>query len=269
EILLKGMIIQSGNDASVALAEHVAGSESAFADLMNHHAKKLGMASTHFENSTGMPGKNHITTPRDMATLAIAVIREFPEYYKWYSEKKYTYNKITQYNRNKLLWRNKFVDGVKTGHTESAGYNLVTSALQNNMRLVTVVMGTKSEDARATESQKLLNYGYRFYETHKLYDAGIPIAESKIWKGTDDQLPLGIKKDLYITIGRGQYKKLNAEMNMDAQITAPAQKGQQYGTLNISIENEQLKEVPLVALENVTEGSVWKRIYDSTMLIMQ
>lgn len=269
EKLLKGMIIQSGNDASVALAEHVAGSESAFADLMNHHAKKLGMKNTNFSNSTGMPGKKHITTPRDMATLAVAVIREFPEYYKWYSEKKYTYNKITQYNRNKLLWRNKFVDGVKTGHTESAGFNLVTSALQNNMRIITVVMGTKSEEARATESQKLLNYGYRFYETHKLYDAGVPVTETKIWKGSDEQLSLGIKDDLYITIGRGQYKKLNAEMNMDAKITAPAQKGQQYGTLNISIENEQLKEVPLVALENVNEGSVWKRIYDSAMLMMQ
>ncbi len=267
--LLKGMIIQSGNDASVALAEHVAGSEDAFANLMNHHAQKLGMANTNFMNSTGMPGEKHITTPRDMVTLSIALIKEFPEYYKWYSEKQYTYNKITQYNRNKLLWRNKFVDGVKTGHTESAGFNLVTSALQNDMRIVTIVMGTKSEEARARESQKLLSYGYRFYETHKLYEAGTPIAETKVWKGDADKLPMGIKEDLYVTIGRGQYKKLNAEINIDTQITAPVQKSQQYGTLDISIENEQLTQVSLVALENIDKGSAWKRMYDSVMLMMQ
>lgn len=269
EKLLKGMIIQSGNDASVALAEHVAGSEDAFANLMNHHAQKLGMTNTNFMNSTGMPGKKHITTPRDMVTLAIALIKDFPEYYKWYSEKKYTYNKITQYNRNKLLWRNKFVDGVKTGHTESAGFNLVTSALQNDMRIVTIVMGTKSEEARARESQKLLSYGYRFYETHKLYEAGTPVAETKVWKGDADKLPMGIKEDLYVTIGRGQYKKLNAEINIDTQITAPVQKSQQYGTLDISIENEQLTQVPLVALENIDKGSAWKRMYDSVILMMK
>jgi len=220
--LLKGMIIQSGNDATVALAEQIAGTEASFATLMNTYAQQLGLTRSHFVNSTGLPDKEHYTTARDIVRIARALIREFPEYYQWYSEKQFSYNDITQYNRNKLLWRDESVDGLKTGHTESAGYCLVTSAERDSMRLISVVLGTKSEEARADASQSLLNYGFRFFETHKLYDSNTRLTTARIWKGAGDSAELGLADTLYITIPRGEYKNLDASMQLQEQITAPA-----------------------------------------------
>ena len=222
EELLQGMIIQSGNDATVALAEYVAGSEDSFADAMNKHAAEIGLTGSHFINSTGLPDENHYMTARDIATLASLVISQYPEYYKWYSQKEYTFNDITQHNRNKLLWRDPSVDGLKTGHTESAGYCLVTSAKKEGMRLITVVLGTDSANARADASQALLNYGFRFFETHKLYDAGTQLTSSRIWKGSSETIALGLDHDLFVTIPRGQYNSLDASMNIDQRIMAPA-----------------------------------------------
>ena len=269
EELLKGMIIQSGNDASVALAEFVAGSEDAFVPLMNAHAKNLGLNGTQFANSTGLPHKDHYTTPRDMARLAAVLIREYPDHYGWYSEKKYTYNNITQSNRNLLLYRDDSVDGVKTGHTESAGYCLVASARRDDMRLISVVMGTSSEKARAQESQKLLNYGFRFFETHRLYAAGEPLKQMRIWKGALEALPLGLSEELYVTVPRGQYKDLKASLNVDKTILAPASKGQTFGSVNINLGEEVLAQRPLVALQDVAKGSLWQQVTDHIMLMFQ
>jgi len=269
EQLLKGMIIQSGNDASVALAEHVAGSEEAFATLMNQYARQLGLNGTHFVNCTGLPHEEHYTTPRDMARLTAALIREFPQYYAWYAEKEYTYAGIKQHNRNKLLWQDEHVDGVKTGHTESAGYCLVASAKQEQMRLISVVMGTKSEKARAAESQKLLDYGFRFFETHLLYKAGEPLKTTRIWKGEAEDLPLGLTKNLYITVPRGRYNQLNASLTVEKEITAPASKGQAFGNVNVSLGEKTLATQPLVSLQEVAEGSLWQRMSDSVMLLFE
>jgi D-alanyl-D-alanine carboxypeptidase (penicillin-binding protein 5/6) len=269
EQLLKGMIIQSGNDATVALAEYVAGSEDAFVSLMNQHAAELGMTASHFMNSTGLPHKDHYTTPRDLAKLAQALIRDFPEHYEWYSEKKFTYNNIKQYNRNKLLWRNQYVDGIKTGHTESAGYCLVASMERDDMRLISVVLGTKSEEARAAESQKLLTYGFRFFETHRLYAANEPLTTAHIWKGQTDKLPLGLKQDLYLTIPKGQYKKLDANMQIDARITAPAKKGESFGTVNVSLGDKQYAQRKLVALKDIAAGSLWGNLVDDIKLLFE
>ena len=267
--LLKGLIIQSGNDASVALAEHVAGSEDSFVPLMNAHAERLSLSGTHFANSTGLPHPEHYTTARDMALLAAAIIRDFPDHYEWYSEKSYTYNNITQGNRNLLLFRDESVDGLKTGHTEAAGFCLVASAERDKMRLISVVMGTKSEKARAQESQKLLNYGFRFYETHLLYSAGQELKEMRIWKGEAESLKLGLSDELYVTVPRGQYKSLNASLNVDKTIIAPASRGQTFGTVNIHLDDELLAERPLVALQDVPKGGVVQLIKDNVLLLFQ
>jgi D-alanyl-D-alanine carboxypeptidase (penicillin-binding protein 5/6) len=269
EQLLKGMIIQSGNDATVALAEYVAGSEDAFVSLMNQHAAELGMVDSHFVNSTGLPHKNHYTTPRDLARLAHALIRDFPEHYEWYATKKYTYNNISQYNRNKLLWRNKFVDGIKTGHTESAGFCLVASAMRDDMRLISVVLGTRSEEARAEESQKLLSYGFRFFETHRLYAANEALTKARIWKGAQEELPLGLSEDLYLTIPKGQYKNLDASMDIDVRITAPAEKGASFGKVNIKLGDEQYAQRELVALSSIEKGSLWGSLIDEIKLLFE
>ena len=258
ELLLKGLIIQSGNDASVALAEHVAGSEDAFVDMMNQYAANMGMDNTYYKNSTGWPDVEHLTSARDIATLAEAFIKDFPEHYKGYSEKVFTYNKIKQYNRNKLLWRDKTVDGLKTGHTESAGYCLVASAKRADMRLISVVLGTASESARASVSQSLLNYGFRFYETHKLYAAGESLSESRVWKGDKETVALGLANDLYVTIPRGSYKKMDALMDVDANITAPLKKGSHLGEVRITLNDEELSNMPLVSLQRVEEGSIFQ-----------
>lgn len=263
--LMKGLIVQSGNDATVALAEHVAGTERAFVDLMNQYAATLGMNGTHYLNSTGWPEEGHLTTARDIATLALAVINEFPEHYAWYKEKVYTYNNIKQYNRNKLLWNDDSVDGIKTGHTESAGYCLVASALRSDMRLISVALGTDSEKARASVSQSLLNYGFRFFETHKLYSAGEALNRSRVWKGENEKVSLGLLQDLYITIPRGSYADLEAIMDVDANIVAPLEKGSQHGAVRVSLAEEEVLNAPLVALEPVGEGSIFQIAKDSIL----
>jgi len=269
ESLLKGIIIQSGNDATVAMAEFVAGSEDAFASLMNNYAKQLGMLNSNFVNSTGLPDADHFTTPRDMALLARALIRDFPDHYKWYAIKKYTFNNITQYNRNKLLWRDKSVDGIKTGHTESAGFCLVASANRDDMRLISVVLGTKSDSARVEESQKLLSYGFRFYRSHKLYDAYTEISSTDIWKGHEDTVSLGLLKDLYVVIPRGQYKQLKPSINFESIIEAPITKNQVLGSLTVKLNNKVITERSLIALRNVEQGSWWKRVVDWFLLLLK
>jgi D-alanyl-D-alanine carboxypeptidase (penicillin-binding protein 5/6) len=262
ESLLKGLIIQSGNDASVALAEYIAGSESAFVSMMNQYAADLGMTNTNYVNSTGWPHSGHRTTARDIITLSAAIIREFPDHYKWYSEKDYKYNNIKQYNRNKLLWRDNSVDGLKTGHTDSAGYCLVSSAKRSDMRLISAVLGTKSEKARSDVSRSLLNYGFRFYETHKLYSAGEALHQSRIWRGEVDQVSLGISSDLHITIPRGSYKRLKPSMDIDTKIEAPVEKGSQLGVVRIILNKKELSTTPLVALESVEEGNIFQLAKD-------
>ncbi|MGA7802627.1 MAG: D-alanyl-D-alanine carboxypeptidase family protein [Gammaproteobacteria bacterium] len=264
--LLQGMITQSGNDATVALAEHVAGTGQTFAAMMNRQAQLLGMTHSHFVDATGLPHPEHYTTARDISKVARALIRDFPEYYKLYSEKKFTWNNITQYNRNKLLWRDPSVDGMKTGHTEAAGYCLVTSAKRGNMRLISVVMGTASENARVDVSEALLNYGFRFYDTHKLYDAGQPLTNARVWKGAQDKIPLGLQHTLYVTVPRGQYKNLSASMTVNDRLMAPLTKDKQYGTVQVSLGDEVLARKPLVALQNVPEGSFWQRMLDEARL---
>lgn len=256
--LMKGLIIQSGNDASVALAEHIAGTEATFVQLMNQYAKELGMDNTNFENCTGWPDKKHLTSARDIAKLSVAIIRDFPEHYAWYSEKEYTYNDIKQYNRNKLLWRDETVDGLKTGHTESAGYCLVSSALRSDMRVVSVVLGTDSEKSRASVSQAVLNYGFRFFESHTLYDEGEVLSRPRIWKGEFETLTVGLSQALAISIPRGAYDKLDATMDIDKDIQAPISKGQPVGVVKVSLDGNVLESVPLVALEDVAEGSLFQ-----------
>jgi D-alanyl-D-alanine carboxypeptidase (penicillin-binding protein 5/6) len=268
EDLLQGMIVQSGNDASVALAEHVAGSEEAFASLMNIHAKRLGLTGSHFKNSDGLPHPDHFTTARDIATLTAALIREFPQYYRWHSEKEFTFNGITQHNRNKLLWWDEAVDGVKTGHTQGAGYCLAASAHKDGMRLISVVMGTDSTKMRARETQKLLNYGFRFFETHKIHPKNTPVTQTRVWMGTQAQLSLGLAEDLYITIPRGRYAEVEVPMTVDPKVTAPVDRGQPLGTINVMLEGKKLLSRPLVALHEVAQGAWWQRLLDYVKLLI-
>lgn len=265
--LIKGMVIQSGNDASVALAEHVAGSEEVFAELMNKYAKSLGMNNTHYMNATGLPHPDHYTTAEDLAKLTQALIKKFPEEYKWYSEKKFTFNGITQYNRNKLLWQDPSVDGLKTGHTESAGYCLVSSAKRSDMRLISVVLGTDSAKMRIRESQKLLNYGFRFFETHQLYTAGQRLHDARIWEGQQDNVGLGLTDDLFITIPRGQYKNLKIETEIQPEIKAPIDQGEDLGKLYITLHDQAIVEKPLVSLAKIEEGSFFKKLFDQLKLL--
>lgn len=269
EDLLKGMIIQSGNDASVALAEHVGGTEATFTIMMNQQAARLGMTNSHFENSMGLPVPNHYTTARDLSKLTRALISEFPQYYRWDAQKEFTYNKITQPNRNLLLWRDKTVDGVKTGFTDDAGYCMVASAKREEMRLISVVMGTASPEARATESLTLLNYGFQFYETQKLYSANTMLKEVRVWGGESKTLQLGLANDLYITIPRRHYSELKAVMKMNQDIIAPVTKGTVYGTLSVSLAGEPLLDRPLIALKSVEQGNFIQRFYDKLLLKME
>lgn len=264
--LMKGIIIQSGNDASVAVAEHIAGSEAAFADLMNQHARLLGMKNSHFLNSTGLPADDHVSSAYDLALLAKAIIQDFPEHYDIYSEKYFTYNKIRQPNRNKLLWRDKTVDGLKTGYTDDAGYCLVASAKRDNMRLISVVLGTSDEEARARESQKLLSYAFRYYRTHKLFEKNILLNTSKVWAGEVDQLRMGITEDLYVTIPRGQADSLQATMDVERVIKAPLAKGQAVGKVKVTLDGKVVKEVPLVAMDNIPEAGFLKKIWHAILL---
>lgn len=267
--LLQGMIVQSGNDATVALAEHVAGSTDAFVALMNQYAKLLGMKHTHFADVTGLPDPNHYTTARDLAKLTRALIRDFPQDYKWYKEKEYTYNHIRQYNRNRLLWLDKRVDGVKTGHTSSAGYCLVASAKQDDMRLISVVLGTKSDDGRVRASRALLDYGFRFYDTYKLYAAGQTLTTRRIWKGAENEIPLGLDQDLYVTIPRGRRNDIKAKLVVDSTILAPAKQGQTFGSIHIELGDKELTTQPLVALTAMPEGGIWHRLVDNVILLFK
>ena len=262
EDLIRGMIIQSGNDACVALAEHIAGSEEVFASMMNQHAKQLGMQNSNFHNATGLPAEGHLVTASDVALLGRALIADFPELYHFYAEKEFTFNKIKQHNRNTLLYRDPTVDGFKTGHTEAAGYCLATSAVRNGMRLINVIMGTESEKARADETQKLINYGFRFFETHKLYRAGEQRVSQEIWKGEDEEIPLGLAEDLFITIPKGSYDQLEANADIPGLLTAPIQQGTQLGTLNVMLNGEQVMAKPLVALKTAEQAGWWSRSMD-------
>lgn len=269
EALIKGMIIQSGNDATVALAEHVAGSEKAFSEYMNHQAAVLGMMNTQFRNSTGWPDKDHYTTARDIATLGQAIIRDYPESYLYYKVKEYTFNDIRQFNRNRLLWRDDSVDGLKTGHTESAGYCLASSAIKADMRLISVVLGAKSDKARTQHSQTLLNYGFRFFETHKLYTDSEVLKSARVWYGDKEQVPLGVQKNLFVTIARGRYKDLDASMEIDSDISAPLAAGQELGQLNITLDGETLISQPLVAMQVINDGGIVQKVIDSIKLLFQ
>jgi len=269
EDLLKGVIIQSGNDASVALAEHIAGTEEVFAEVMNQYAATLGMANTHFTNSTGLPDAEHYTTARDLSILASAMIRDHPEIYAWHSVKEFAFNGITQPNRNLLLWRDESVDGIKTGHTEAAGFCLVSSAVRENMRLITVVMGSNSMESRARGSAALLNFAFRFFETHKLYSPGEMIATSQVWKGATDKLNLGVSEELWVTAPRGQYKQLTPVTEIEPTILAPVSKDAVMGTVKIMLETEELTSRPLVALEAIEEGGILDRLKDEVRLFLQ
>ena len=266
EALLLGMIVQSGNDASVALAEHAAGSEEVFAQVMNQHAQRLGMMSSRFMNSTGLPDENHFSTARDMAVLARAIINEFPQYYSWYSVREYEYNGIKQPNRNSLLWRDPTVDGMKTGRTDEAGYCLVSSAKRNDMRVVSVVLGTSSAKARIDGSQALLNYGFRFFETRLLYRAGETVTSARIWKAEKEMTPLGLPDDLYVTIPRGSFNDVDSVLNMPATLIAPIAQGQPLAELRVSLNGDELVNLPLRALEDNPDGSFWQRTRDGVKL---
>lgn len=266
EELLLGMIVQSGNDASVALAEHIGGTESVFAEMMNQYAAQLGMHSSHFLNATGLPMEGHVTTARDLATLARAIIEEFPDYYAWHAVRDYTYNDIKQSNRNSLLWRDPTVDGLKTGHTEDAGYCLVSSASRDGMRIVAVVLGTSSAKARTDGSQALLNYGFRFFETRLLFKAGEEVATARVWKSANEQSRLGVLEDLYITVRRGSYDQLESTLDIPAIVEAPVASGQPVAQLRISLGDEELLATPLRALEDNPSGSFWQQARDSVSL---
>jgi D-alanyl-D-alanine carboxypeptidase (penicillin-binding protein 5/6) len=269
EELIKGIIIQSGNDASIALAEHIAGSEVAFADLMNGYAKMLGMNNTNFINATGLPDENHYTTAYDMALLTKAIIKDFPETYNIYSQKSFTFNGIEQFNRNRLLWRNNAVDGVKTGHTDSAGFCLVASGKRADMRLTAIILGASSDDLRINDANKLLIWGFRFFETHLVHNATQALQNVRVWMGKTKQLELGLLQDLYITIPHGQFNKLDISMSIPKIIRAPMEKGAQVGTYKITLQDQTIIEQPIIALDDIKTGGFWSNLKDSAILNMQ
>lgn len=263
--LLQGIIVASGNDACVALAEHIAGNEETFAELMNQTAQKLGMKDTHYNDSTGMPDPNHYATAYNLALLARALVQDFPEYYSYFKQQWYTYNKIKQPNRNLLLWRDKSVDGIKTGHTEEAGFCLVSSAKRHGMRLISVLMGDTSESNRANDSEALLTYGFRFFETHLVFKANTPITTARVWYGRDKTLALGVASDFYVTTHAKQFKELKGVLNVDKHIKAPIKKGQAAGSINAMINGQNLTSAPLVALEDDPEGGFISMSVDKLM----
>ena len=266
EDLLRGVVIQSGNDASVALAEFVAGSEGAFVDIMNQQAELLGMTNTNFENATGLPSPNHYSTAQDMALLAQATINDYPETYPIYAEKQFTFNNIRQPNRNSLLWRDSSVDGLKTGHTEEAGYCLVASAERDNTRFIAVVMGARSAESRSQEVQKMLNYGFRYYQSERLFSAGQELIQSPVWGGTANTLSVGVREDVYVTISRGARNQLESVIDLDSVVKAPVSAGDELGRIKVSFEGEVLVDQPVLALVDVPEGGVFKRIWDAVKL---
>lgn len=266
EVLIKGMIVQSGNDATIALAERVGGTEEAFAQLMNEYARRLGMTASNFTNSTGLPDPNLYTTARDIATLARAMIREFPQYYRWYSLREFTWNNITQPNRNGLLARDPSVDGIKTGHTESAGYCLVTSANRRNMRLVSVVLGSSSMKAREDASAALLNYGYTFYETVRVRAAGDPILQPRVYKGSVESVSVAPARDVLVTLGRGSAGNLRTEATVNEPLIAPLAANKAVGELVVRDGNDIVARAPLFPKTAVAEGGLWSRLTDAVAL---
>ncbi|GAB2585094.1 D-alanyl-D-alanine carboxypeptidase family protein [Nitrincola alkalisediminis] len=259
--LLRGIIIQSGNDASVAIAEHIAGSEEAFADLMNQHARRIGMTNTQYQNATGLPAEGQYSSAYDLALLSQALINDSPQYYPIYAEKYFEYNKIRQPNRNRLLWRDDSVDGIKTGHTNEAGYCLVSSAIRDGMRLITVVMGSASEETRAQETQQLMSFVYRFYNTHQLYPANQVLSQPRIWGGSLDQLKVGVSNKLAVTLPRGKEDEVEVTLDLPRSIKAPIEIGQELGRVVVSLNGEELTSAPLVALEAAEQGGLIKRIW--------
>ena len=262
----KGMVVQSGNDAAIALAEHVAGSEDAFASLMNLYAKRIGLSRTHWVNPDGLPAEGHLSTARDLALLGRALIRDFPESYSLNRIKEYTVGPITQTNRNRLLWRDASVDGIKTGHTSAAGYCLMASAQRGDQRLISVVMGAPSDNQRINDSQALLNWGFRFFETHKLYDAGKQVAVQKVWKGAQNEVRLGLAEPMLVTLPRGRYQQLKPVMDVPKSLTGPVTKGQKIGTVRVMLDGKVLAQRPLVALEAVEEAGFFKRLWHELLM---
>jgi serine-type D-Ala-D-Ala carboxypeptidase (penicillin-binding protein 5/6) len=267
ENLLQGMIVQSGNDATVALAEHVAGTEATFVQMMNSFAKQLGLTGSHFTDAAGMPNPEQYITARDAAQLAHALIREFPEYYRWYSQKEFTWNDITQQNRNGLLWRDPTVDGVKTGHTKTAGYCLVTSAKRGDMRLVSAVMGTDSMRAREDASAALLNYGFNFFETRRIYAAGQPLTTMRVWKGRQDQVGLALKRDLYVTSQRGHVSNVKAEFELPETLLAPLAANKPVGKTRVVVDGATIATYDLYPATDVAEAGFFGRAWDSLRLL--
>ena len=266
EELIRGMIVQSGNDACVALAERIAGSEEAFVHMMNREAERLGMKNTRFANSSGLPDPELYTTANDLALLASALIREFPEYYRIYSEREYTYNDITQPNRNRLLWLDSTVDGMKTGYTNAAGYCLVSSAVRGPRRLISIVLGAESESARAQESLRLLNYGFQFFDTVRLYQAGQELSRVKVWKGEVDEVPVGFDEDILRTMPKGQADRIDASFESRQPVLAPIERGQDIGTLTLTVDGQEVGKYPVVALEEVKIGGFFSRLWDALVL---
>ncbi len=266
EDLLRGIVIQSGNDATVALAEYIAGSEAAFAQMMNATAAELGMRDSNFVNSTGLPDPQHYTTASDIAILARALIRQFPDYYQLYSERSFTYNGIEQHNRNRLLWRAPSVDGMKTGHTSSAGYCLVSSAQRDGMRLIAVVLGAEQISDRFEASQQLLNYGFGHFETHPLYAADQSLTEVRLWKGETGTLPLGVIEDTFVPLPKGRYDEMRAALLINARIEAPIQRGDAFGSVLIRLDDQEVADIPLVALQDVALSGWLGRLTDRVLL---
>jgi len=266
ENLIQGMIVQSGNDATVALAEHVAGTESTFVEMMNTYAKELGLTGSHFTNSAGMPDPEHYVTARDVAILSSALIHEFPEYYRWYAQREFTWNGITQQNRNGLLWRDPTVDGVKTGHTETAGYCLVASAKRDGMRLVSAVLGTDSMRAREDANAALLNYGFSFYQTRRLYAAGEPLTTGRVWKGAKSEVGLMLKRDLYVTGQRGPVGSVKAELDVPGRLVAPLSTAAPVGKVSILVDGATIATHDLYPAEDVPAGGLLRRAIDTVRL---
>ncbi|MFC0676654.1 D-alanyl-D-alanine carboxypeptidase family protein [Lysobacter korlensis] len=266
EQMEKGMVIQSGNDAAIALAEHIAGSTDAFASLMNQYGQRIGMKNTNFVNPHGLPAEGHVTTVRDLAVLGRALIRDFPEAYSYNKIKSFTVGPITQANRNLLLWRDPSVDGIKTGHTSSAGYGLMASAKRGDQRLISVVVGSTSEKQRADDSQALLNWGFRFFETHRLFEPAKAIATQKVWKGEENELKLGLTAPMLITVPRGRYDRLKSTMDVPSTLVAPIKKGQQIGTVKVTLDGKPVAQRPLVALEAVEEAGFFKRLWHELLM---
>lgn len=267
--LLHGLIIQSGNDAARVLAETLAGNEEKFAGLMNKEAQRLGMKNTNFVNASGLPRPQHYSTAYDLALLAAAIVRDFPEYYPIYSQREYQYNNIKQSNRNRLLWLDPYVDGMKTGHTESAGFCLVASAKRDKRRLISVVLGAASDNLRTTESQKLLNYGFQYFETVRLYQKNQPVSGIRVWKGTENKVNIGFRDDLLLTIPSGQMAQIKVAMETRQPLIAPVSVGQKIGMLKLTLNGKPYAEFPLVALETVSLANVFTRGWDNIRLLFQ